>query len=201
LTIPHEAVFATAGAPLAVYFLGVLFPGFIRRKVAAARYREEARAIVYYYFTARTFWPAFLLVTGGSIYYFLIKYSLLNTYDEVAQQFPVSTGPLYFLLGALATVGGMVLVYAVIATPVAFHRCGLELSGVFGVQNDAHARHRIYWGLMRSIILASLLAYLLAAALIVGYMAVDLGTQTMKTSLKAVLSVVLVQEFFRVVDW
>jgi hypothetical protein len=188
LTIPHEAVFATAGAPLAVYFLGVLFPRFVRRKLPNAPYSDEARAIVYYYFTARTFWPAFLLVTGGSIYYFLLKYSLLNTYDEVVQQFPVTTGPLYLLLWALSAIGATVLVYAVIATPVAFHKCGRELPRVLGVQNDPHARREIYWGLMRSIILASLLAYVLAAFLIIGYMALDAGTQTVKTAIGASMS-------------
>lgn len=188
LTVPHEGIILTAGIPLVVYFLGVLFPRFVRRKAAGAPYADSAREIVYYYFTARTFWPGFLLVTGGAIYFFLMKYSLLNVYDEIPQTFPLSRGPLYFLLGAMAIIGGATIFYAAIATPIVFHRCAHEISGVLGVQDDRGEKRRIYWGLIWTVVLASIMAFTLTVLLAVAYTALDAGSQSIRASMGTTLS-------------
>ncbi len=180
LTLPHEGLLLTVGAPLVVYFLGVFFPWFIRRRTKAAEHAGKARQIVYYYFTARTFWPMFFLVTGGSIYFFLLRYSLLSTYDEIPQTFPVSFGILSGLLWAVALVGGAPFVYAVFAGPKAFHHCAKDIAGIIGV-TDAHARHAVYWGLIRSIVFALIAAELLTLVLFVGYTAYDTGSKQLQT--------------------
>lgn len=188
MTVPHEGIILTAGIPLVVYFLGIFFPRFVQRRVPDARYASSAREIVYYYFTARSFWPAFFLVTGGAVYFFLLKYSLLSTYDELPT-FPVSRGPLYVLLGAIATLGAIPFCYAFIAIPVTFHKCAHEISSVLGVSVDAHAKHAIYWGLIRSVIVSMILAFTLTVLLVSVYSLLDSGSQSIRTAMAASLSI------------
>lgn len=188
LTVPHEGIVLTAGIPLVVYFLGVFFPRFVARKARSAPYASSAREIVYYYFTARTFWPVFLLVTSGAIYFFLMKYSLLNTYDELHETFPVHDGPLFLFLGAIATLGAVPFCYAIFATPVAFHKCARDISAVLGIKDDAAAKRVIYWGLISALAVSSFLAFTLTVLLVSGYTLIDSGAQTMRTALGTSLS-------------
>ena len=187
LTIPHQGILLTAGIPLVVYFLGVLFPRFVARRTANTPYATAARQIVYYYFTARTFWPAFLLVTGGAIYFFLMKYSLLNTYEEINQNFPVRSGPYFLLLGTIATIGAVPFMYAIFALPVVFHKCAREISAALGVQ-DVVTKRAIYWDLTWSLVLSSILAFTLTILFVAAYTAVDSETQTIKTAIGTSLS-------------
>ncbi len=188
LTVPHEGVILTAGVPLVVYFLGVLFPRFVKRRAPGAPYASAAREIVYYHFIARTFWPGFFLATGGAIYFALMKYSLLNTYDELPQTFPVTTGPLFVLLGTIAFIGAGLLIYAVVATPVAFHKCAKELSGILGITGQPRLERAVYWGLMRSIAGASILAFTLTLLLAAGYTVADSAMDSVRTTVGAALS-------------
>ncbi len=187
LTVPHEGILLTAGVPLVVYFLGVFFPRFVQKKVPGAPHASASREIAYYYFTAKTFWPGFLLVTGGAMYFFLLKYSLLSTYDEIPQTFPVNSGPLYVLLVFMAIIGAAPFLYASIATPIAFHKCAKEISAVLGVV-DAHAKRVIYWGLIRTILIASCLALFLTVLLASTYTLLDTGSQSLRTSIGTSLS-------------
>lgn len=187
LTVPHEGIILSAGVPLVVYFVGVLFPGFVRRMAPGTPYVSNAREIVYYYFIARTFWPGFLLAIGGAIFFFLMKYSLLNVYSEIPETFPLSRGPLYFALGAVATMGAIAFLYAAVATPIVFHKCAKEISTVLGVQ-DRHQKRRIYWGLAGTVAVASMIALTLAALLAVAYNAMDSGSKALRTSMGMTLS-------------
>lgn len=189
LTVSHEGLLLTAGTPLVVYFLGVFFPRFIKRRTQGAAHADKTREIVYYYFTAHTFWPMFLLVTGTAIYFFLMKYSLLSTYDEIPQTFPVNTGILSVLLWSIAIAGAVPFVYSLFAGPMAFHHCAKSISGVIGV-DDVHAKHAIYWGLMRSIVLAVAAAFTLTMLLVAGYTAYDLGSTHLQTYVGHTLSTI-----------
>ncbi len=176
VTVPHGNLFATVGIFLAVYLIGVLYPALVRHTRARAAPRaSSARKIVYYYFASRTFWPIFAFIIATAAMYFAERYSVLNMYTSVKPFFAPSSGPPLVALYAFSTIVYIAFVYAVVATPIALHKCAKRLPELIGA-TDASSRRILYWGLHATVVFAFIASFFIASFVIGAYAALDTAT-------------------------
>jgi hypothetical protein len=176
ISFRHEELLPAIGIPLAIYLIGVLYPAIISRTRASSAPRAAAaRRIVYYYFASRTFWPMFLFVITTAAIYLAERYSIFNEYQSVEPMFPMTSGPLFILMTVAMFVILITWCYAVIATPVALHKCAKRLPELIGV-TDAGSRRILYWWLHVTVAMASILSLIIAFSALGGYGTLDWAT-------------------------